>query len=59
MVNMEIREEMDDFIMEVEALDPNNPLFHQRVYTRAGLEYGPSVENGYLELYLNDSRDSA
>jgi hypothetical protein len=33
---------------------PDDPLFHQRVYTLAGLEYGPSVENGYLELYLND-----
>ena len=54
MLNMEIREEMDEFIVEVEALDPNDPLFHQRIYTLAGLEYGPSVENGYFELYVSD-----
>jgi hypothetical protein len=54
MVSLEIREEMDNFISQVQPLNTDDSLFHQRVYTLAGLEYGPEVEKGYLKLYFDD-----
>jgi hypothetical protein len=53
MFGLDIRQEMDDFIGEVRGLDKDDPLFHQRVFTLAGLPYSPKVEKGYIETFLS------
>ena len=54
MFGMDIREEMDNFILDVQALDRDDPLFHQRVFTLAGIPYSPKIEKGYTDILLNE-----
>jgi hypothetical protein len=54
-VSFEIREEMDEFIAEVQKWDTNDPLFHQRVYTLIGLEYSSAIEKGYRDFFFDHS----
>jgi len=52
MISTEIRIEMDDFIVQARRLGPDDPLYHQRVYTLIGLEYSPTIEKSYLDAFL-------
>jgi hypothetical protein len=49
MWGVEIRAEMDVFIAAVQALDRDDGLFHQRVYTLIGLEYSKRIEKAYFD----------
>ena len=51
MVSIEIRREMDEFIEQVQDLDADDPLFHQRIYTLIGLPYSPRIEKSYWDIF--------
>lgn len=52
MFGLDVREEMDQFIIEIQGFDPDDPLFHQRVYTLIGLQYSPTIEKSYTDLFI-------
>ena len=54
MASAEIREEIDNFLTQVEAMDSEDTLFHQRVYTLIGLPYSPDIEKKYWNIYSDD-----
>jgi hypothetical protein len=42
-----IIQDVEEFINSVYALNREDPLFHQRVYTLAGIEYSPSKKKSF------------
>ena len=51
-----LRSELSDFVATVEQFDPEDPLFWQRVYTLAGLEYPPARKRSFWNFPNEDSR---
>jgi hypothetical protein len=49
MSGLEIWSEMNEFIADVQVLDRQDHLFHQRVHTLIGLEYSPGIEKRYWD----------
>jgi hypothetical protein len=54
MAGVEIWAEMDEFVAAVQALDSEDDLFHQRVYTLIGLEYSERIEKAYWDIFRDE-----
>ncbi|WP_339823456.1 hypothetical protein NST45_18470 [Paenibacillus sp. FSL R7-0163] len=50
MVNIDLMEEIEQFISDVSDLDEEDSLYHQRVYTLAGIEYVPEKQRQDLQI---------
>ncbi|MNI64336.1 hypothetical protein D3C73_1197710 [compost metagenome] len=49
-VNIDLMEDMEHFISQVSELDEEDSLYHQRVYTLAGIEYIPEKQRQDLQM---------
>lgn len=47
MISLELMSEIQNFILEVRLLDRFDPLYHQRIYTLAGIEYSPEKKRSF------------
>lgn len=47
MINPELMNEVQNFIFDVRQLDREDTLFHQRIYTLAGIEYSPEKKKSF------------
>jgi hypothetical protein len=49
---LNLRIELENFIADVEQIDPKDPLYYQRAYTLAGAEYlAPSKKRHFWQIF--------
>ena len=49
---LRLRLDLDNFINQVAQIDPNDPLYYQRAYTLAGVEYlAPKKKRRFWEIF--------